>query len=134
MSNDGTRHNRTTKGSHEEWLVRIGWKMVGLSLWEYPNNEDLKLFYTTDRAISLSEELGLDLYCTACGACGIDGCCSPDKCKCMHREQYDKDYRTLLAENEEYYNFIKEVSQMIYTSVEEYANDAKKILGEDDDT
>ena len=67
MSNDGVRHNRTPQNSQEEWLVRIGWKMVGLSLWQYPNNEDLKLYYTVDKAIAISE--GLELRrCDTCGA------------------------------------------------------------------
>ena len=102
MSNDGTRYTRTPQDSQEEYLVRIGWNMVGLRLWSYPNNEHLKLYYSKEKAIELSEELGLDVY--------------------------SDDYKTLLEVNEKYYNFIKDVSDMIYTSVEEYANDAKKVL------
>lgn len=110
MTEQGIKYVRTPQGSHEEWLVRIGWKMVGLNLWEYPNSFEFRLYYTTDQAIAISEEKGLDLYCPACGSCGTDGCCSPDRCKCLHRDQHNKDYETLLRENEEYYNFIKKVS------------------------
>lgn len=130
MSNEGTRHNRTPQGSHEEWLVSIGWNMVGLTLWQYPNNEEIKLFYSTDKAIAISEEKGLDLYCTTCGACGTDGCCSPDRCKCLHREQYDKDYKTLLEENEKYYNFIKKVSNTADVDLDELSVQANQLLGE----
>ena len=131
MSNNGTRYKRTPQDSQEEYLVRIGWNMVGLRLWSYPNNEHLKLYYSKEKAIELSEELGLDMYCTACGACGIDGCCSPDRCTCLYRDVYSDDYKTLLEVNEKYHNFIKEVSEMIYVSVEEYADQAKKVLNDD---
>ncbi len=128
MSNQGTKYIRTPQGSHEEWLVRIGWEMVGLNLWEYPNSFEFRLYYTTDQAIAISEENGLDLYCPACGACGTDGCCSPTKCKCLHHGQYKQDYETLLRENESFYTFIQGVADTIYLSVDELSNEAKKVL------
>lgn len=37
-------------------------------------------------------------YCSVCGACGEDGCCSPDCCK--YKKHYDTSYEELLNENE----------------------------------
>ena len=91
---------REPRNNQEKWLIKIGWRMVGLQLLEYPNSTDIRGAYTLEKATEISEELGLDLYCPVCGACGIDGCCSPDRCRCLHREQYNEDYKTLLEENE----------------------------------
>ncbi len=53
-----------------------------------------------------------DLYCSLCGACGEEGCCSPDRCSCLYREHYDKTYNILLKENELLYRFLEDISEL----------------------
>jgi len=40
-----------------------------------------------------------DPYCQICGACGHEGCCSPDIC--AFKETYDKSYREMAKELDE---------------------------------
>jgi len=47
------------------------------------------------------EDIDMEIYCTKCGACGIEGCCPPDKCKCLYGEEYKATYKELLDENEQ---------------------------------
>ena len=45
------------------------------------------------------KDIDMEIYCTKCGACGIEGCCPLDKCKCLHGEEYNETYKELLDEN-----------------------------------
>lgn len=128
MSNEGTKHIRKPEDTKEKWLCSIGWKMVGLTLWQYPNTEAFRGYHTKERAIELSEEFGLDIYCPACGACGEDGCCSPDRCRCFYLEHYNNCYKDLLEENEKYYNFIKKVSLTPDVRLDELPAEASDVI------
>ena len=102
---------RTPQDDQERYLERVGWKPVGLILYQYPH-EELRTTYTKEQALALTEEMGLDMYCTTCGACGEEGCCLPDKCVCLYREHYDKTYKSLLDENELLYKFMEDISEL----------------------
>jgi len=70
----------------------------------------------------------IDDYCPSCGACGEEGCCSPDRCNCQYREHYDETYATLLKENKKMYDFIKLVNSTPDVSLDELPVMAAHIL------
>ena len=59
---------------------------------------DASMYEAIDKAMELIDPL----YCPKCGACGEEGCCSPDRCielPCLYGEHYLKSYKELEAEN-----------------------------------
>lgn len=61
----------------------------------------------TQQLIDEIEDILNPFYCPKCGACGHEGCCSPDRCEelpCLYGEGYLKTYKELEEENTELRN------------------------------
>lgn len=53
--------------------------------------------------LEATSEFGHAIYCSTCGSCGEEGCCSPTKCtivKCLYPDSVEK-YKEALAEVEQ---------------------------------
>jgi len=107
-----TYEKRAPQDDVDRRLVSVGWKLVGFVLFEYPNNPELRGYYTKEQAVAKTEELMLDVYCAACGACGEEGCCSPDRCICFYGEHYDKAYKDLADEHERFLRFVQGIKAL----------------------
>ena len=97
-------YDRKPEDKDDEQLLRDGWEFAGVSLFRHPQLA-YRGAYNKQEAL---EEI-MEYYCSICGACGEEGCCSPDKCKCMYGEHYTLSYKELLEENERLYNLYTEV-------------------------
>jgi len=127
---------RVAEDQDDKYLLSIGWKFAGLTLFEYPLNDDFRGFYTKEKALALTKEEGLDMYCPACGSCGEEECCRPEKCICFYAEHYNKTYRELSDEHEAFFQLIKALAAeqsfdlYLMPRVEGLIVDARKLLEE----
>jgi len=100
------KHIRKPEDEDDERLLRDGWSFAGISMYRHPG---LAYLGAVTKQQALEEHMGF--YCSACGACGEEGCCNPDKCKCMYGEHYKLSYKELLEENEKLYNLYNELME-----------------------
>lgn len=87
-----TSQNSKSPESIAEDIVK---EYVGNFKWE---SDHYWLKDAIAKAIKAERDKTESSYCSVCGACGEDGCCSPDCCKYI--KHYDNSYQELLNENE----------------------------------
>lgn len=123
---------RIPQDDEEHYLLQTGWKFAGLTLFEYSLSSDIRGYYTKDQAIQMTEEYMLDVYCPMCGSCGEEDCCRPEMCKCFYSEHYNKTYRELLDEHEQFYQLVKQIADIQNDEgfIGKYIQNARKILEE----
>ena len=122
-----TFYKRQPEDEQDHQLLRDGWEFRGVGLFWHPTIP--YKFFIKEDAIEYSMEQGLGLYCPVCGACGIDGCCPPDMCKCLHGEEYKKDYGVMVKDWDKMYNFIKGLSTHdVYIDKHLLANQAQELI------
>lgn len=121
---------RTPQDREDNYLLSIGWKFAGLTLYKYPLSTEVRGYYTKSQALKLTRELGLDLYCPMCGACGEEDCCPPDQCNCLYSEHYNKTYRELLGEHQMFYDLVVKLKNTPEVSLDELPALANQLLEE----
>jgi hypothetical protein len=84
--NKKTNSKREPQDEDDQRLLDDGWEFAGMGLFTHCSLafKPKSKAYTKEQAL----DMFLGYYCPACGACGIEQCCSPDRCKCMFKEEY----------------------------------------------
>lgn len=98
------KHDRFPQDDLDRRLLSVGWRFSGLSLFSHPQ---IRGHCNREQALKITEEQMLDVYCPACGSCGEEGCCPPEKCICFYREHYNKTYRELESEHERFLTLLR---------------------------
>jgi len=124
-------YKREPEDDIEQQLLDEGWEFAGTALFKHP--DIYNKFFTKQQAM----EQGMGIYCTTCGACGVDGCCSPDMCKCLYGDEYKRDYKSMENEWGKMFIFIDKLKNPDQP-VDRYklADEARELidsLGEDDE-